>query len=259
DFAGQLTKVTLPDGSYLQYIYDDAHRLLEIGDALGDSIVYTLDAIGNRIQEQVFDPADNLTRSRSRTFSSLNQLASDLGAQAQRTSYTYDNNNNLATVTDPLGHPNGNIYDALNRLTAVLDPNLGTVRYAYDAAGNLGQVTDQRGLVTSYTYDGLNNPIKIQSPDTGTTVNTYDLVGNLLTKLDARGVTATYTYDNINRAMNIIFRRGGVDEIHQFQYDVGVNGKGRLTQTMDPAALTSWTYNSQGRVTSKAQTVDALT
>ena len=137
DGAGQLTKVTLPDASYLQYTYDDAHRLIEVDDALGDSIVYTLDAIGNRIQEQVFDPEDNLTRSRSHTFNSLNQLASDLGAQAQRTSYTYDNNNNLATVTDPLGHSNGNIYDALNRLTAVLDPNLGTVHYAYDAAGNL--------------------------------------------------------------------------------------------------------------------------
>ena len=259
DWAGQLTRITHPDASYLQYIYDDAHRLIEVDDALGNSIVYTLDAIGNRIQEQVFDPVDSLTRSRSRTFNSLNQLASDLGAQAQRTAYTYDNNNNLATVTDPLGHSNGNIYDALNRLTAVLDPNLGMVHYAYDAAGNLGQVTDQRELVTSHTYDGLNNPIKIQSPDTGTTVNTYDLVGNLLTKLDARGVTATYTYDNINRATSILFRRGSVDEMHQFQYDVGVNGKGRLTQIADPAAVTTWTYNTQGRVTSKAQTVDALT
>ncbi len=259
DWAGQLIRVTLPDASYLQYTYDDAHRLIEVDDALGDSIVYTLDAIGNRIQEQVFDPADNLTRSRSRTFNSLNQSASDLGAQAQRTSYTYDNNNNLATVTDPLGHSNGNIYDALNRLTAVLDPNLGTVHYTYDAASNLGQVTDQRELVTSYTYDGLNNPIKIQSPDTGTTVNTYDLAGNLLTKSDARGVTATYTYDNINRTTNIVFHRGNVDEIHQFQYDVGVNGKDHLTQITDPAAVTAWTYNAQGRVASKAQTVDALT
>ena len=259
DGTGQLTKVTLPDASYLQYTYDDAHRLIEVDDALGDSIVYTLDAIGNRIQEQVFDPEDNLTRSRSHTFNGLNQLASDLGAQAQRTSYTYDSNNNLATVTDPLGHSNGNIYDALNRLTAVLDPNLGTVHYAYDAAGNLAQVADQRQLVTSYTYDGLNNLLKIQSPDTGTTINTYDPVGNLLTKLDARGVTATYTYDNINRATNIVFHRGSVDEVHQFQYDVGGNGKGHLTQAVDPASVTSWTYNTQGRVASKTQTVDALT
>jgi YD repeat-containing protein len=70
DGAGQLIRVTLPDATYLQYTYDDAHRLIEVDDALGDSIVYTLDAIGNRIHEQVFDPADNLIRSRSRTFNS---------------------------------------------------------------------------------------------------------------------------------------------------------------------------------------------
>ncbi len=84
--------------------------------------MYALDAIGNRIREQVFDPAGHLARSRSRTYNSLNQLASDLGAQGQTTSYTYDNNNNLSTAMDPLGHSNGNIYDLLNRLTAVWIP-----------------------------------------------------------------------------------------------------------------------------------------
>lgn len=259
DGAGQLSKVMFPDASYLQYTYDDAHRLVEVADALGDTILYTLDAMGNRIREQVFDPSDNLTRSRSRSFTSLSQLASDLGAQAQATSYTYDNNNNLSTATDPLGHSNGNIYDALNRLTAAVDPNLGTVRYAYDAASNLSQVTDQRGLVTAYTYDGLNNPIQIQSPDTGTTLSTYDPVGNLLTKLDARGVTASYSYDGINRVSQIVFHQGNSSDTHQFQYDAGANGKGHLTQIADAAAVTTWTYGTQGRVASKAQTVDAFT
>ena len=259
DGVGQLSKVILPDASYLQYIYDDAHRLLEVDDELGDSIVYTLDAVGNRTQEQVFDPSDNLIRLRSHTFDSLNRLASDLGAQAQRTSYTYDNNNNLATTTDPLGHSNGNIYDALNRLTTVLGPDLGTVRYAYDAASNLSQVTDQRELVTAYTYDGLNNLIKIVSPDTGATVNTYDPAGNVLTKLDARGATATYTYDNVNRATQIVFHQGSTNETQQFQYDTGTNGRGRLAQITDPAAVTTWTYNAQGRPATKSQLVDAFT
>jgi RHS repeat-associated protein len=259
DSAGQLTAVTLPDASYLQYVYDDAHRLTEINDQLGDSIVYSLDAIGNRTLEQVFDPSDNLVRARSRVFDSLNRLAADLGAQAQATTYTYDNNDNRATTTDPLGHSNGNLYDALNRLTTVLDPNLGTVRYTYDAAGNLFQVTDQRELVTTYTYDGLNNLIKVQSPDTGTTVNTYDSAGNLLTKLDARGVTATYVHDKLNRVTQSVFHQGNTNETHQFQYDAGANGKGHLTQITDSAGVTAWTYNTQARVASKSQTVDVLT
>lgn len=35
----------------------------------------------------------------------------------ENTLYTYDNNGNLLTTRDPLGHPTGNIFDALNRLT----------------------------------------------------------------------------------------------------------------------------------------------
>src|SRR5713226_2716282 len=35
----------------------------------------------------------------------------------ENTLYTYDNNGNLLTTRDPLGHQTGNIYDALNRLT----------------------------------------------------------------------------------------------------------------------------------------------
>ena len=48
DAAGQLTKVTLPDNSYLSYTYDAAHRLTQIQDNVGNRAVYTLDAMGNR-------------------------------------------------------------------------------------------------------------------------------------------------------------------------------------------------------------------
>src|SRR5207302_1319031 len=92
----------------------------------------------------------------------------------ENTLYSYDNNANLLTIRDPLGHQTGNIYDALNRLTQVLDPNLGTTTYTYDGANNLTQVSDPRGSATNYTYDGLNNLTKLVSPSTGTTNNTYD-------------------------------------------------------------------------------------
>ena len=51
DAAGQLTRVTSPDGSYLQYPYDAAHRLTQINDDLGNRIVYTFDNNGNRLNE----------------------------------------------------------------------------------------------------------------------------------------------------------------------------------------------------------------
>ena len=47
DGVGQLLKATLPDGSFITYTWDAAHRLTDISDALGNSIHYTLDAMGN--------------------------------------------------------------------------------------------------------------------------------------------------------------------------------------------------------------------
>src|SRR5450755_4102352 len=80
-------------------------------------------------------------------------VASPSAGALENTLYTYDNNANLLTTRDPLGHPTGNIFDALNRLTQVLDPNLGTTTYNYDAANNLTQVSDPRASATSYAYD----------------------------------------------------------------------------------------------------------
>jgi YD repeat-containing protein len=80
DGVGQLTKVTLADGSYLQYTYDAAHRLTQINDSLNNKIAYTLDAMGNRIQEQAFDPSNTLARTKQQVFDSLNRLHQSLGA-----------------------------------------------------------------------------------------------------------------------------------------------------------------------------------
>jgi YD repeat-containing protein len=74
DPAGLITRVTGPDGAYLTYSYDDAHRLIGIQDQLGNTVTYTLDALGNRLQEDVRDPEGQLARSQSRVYDALSRL-----------------------------------------------------------------------------------------------------------------------------------------------------------------------------------------
>jgi YD repeat-containing protein len=83
DDVGQLTRVTLPDGTFLSYTYDNAHRLTRIEDNLGNRINYTLDAMGNRTLEQVRDPLGALAQTRNRVFSTLNRLSQEIGATGQ--------------------------------------------------------------------------------------------------------------------------------------------------------------------------------
>ncbi len=80
DDAGQLTGVSMPDGSAATYTYDDAHRLMSAKDAKGNEVVYTLDNMGNRTTEQIKDPTGVLQRTISRTFDALNRVQQVVGA-----------------------------------------------------------------------------------------------------------------------------------------------------------------------------------
>lgn len=80
DGVGQLLLVTSPDGTSLRYTYDAAHRLTKVADSAGNTIGYTLDNLGNRIAEQVRDPAGTLSRQVSRVYDKLNQLKQITGA-----------------------------------------------------------------------------------------------------------------------------------------------------------------------------------
>jgi YD repeat-containing protein len=264
DFAGQLTKITLPDGSFLSYTYDGAHRLMGMEDNLGNRIAYTLDAMGNRTQEQVRDPSNALAQTRSRVFSNLNRLFQELGASSQTTEYTYDDQGNVLTVKDPLNRITANQYDALNRLKQVTSPApiSAVTQYGYDGIDQLVSVTDPRGLVTGYTVNGLGNLTQQASPDTGMTVNTYDAAGNLVTQTDAKSQVTTYAYDALNRVTSITFHDGSKQ---QYAYDTGTNGIGRLASITerDPADvqinLTAYTYDQHGRVLNVATTHAGVT
>lgn len=194
--------------------------------------------------------------------------AGNLAAQTQDTtySYQYDAMGNLKQVTDPLGQVTNQSYDALNRLVQQLQPapTAGgarpTINYAYDGQDQLISVTDPRSLVTSYTVDGLGNQTGLSSPDTGATTKTYDAMGNVLTSTDARGKTTQYTYDALNRLKLITYPSGTATTL---EYDGGpvgaANALGRLTKITDESGQTSYTYDQQGRLTTKVQTVGSGT
>lgn len=80
DAAGQLTRVTQPDSSYLGFEYDAAHRQTAVFDSRGNRIDYTLDNMGNRTGEVVRDPLGSLARSASRAFDALGRTQQVTGS-----------------------------------------------------------------------------------------------------------------------------------------------------------------------------------
>lgn len=256
--TGLLQQVILPDASYVQYTYDNAHRLTDISDAVGNKIHYTLDSMGNRTSETTYDPSNVLSRTQSHIYNTLGQLSQDIGAAGSpgvTTTYAYDNNGNSTSVIAPLGRNSLNAYDELNRLNQITDPAGGITQFAYDVNDNVTSVVDPMNTTTSYTYTGFGDLKTKTSSITGSSTNTYDSGGNLKTRTDARGATAIYSYDVLNRVIQVAYS----DQTINFVYDVGAYGKGHLASGSDANHSVSWTYDARGRVASRGQTVGSIT
>jgi len=81
DAVGQLTKLIRPDGSWLGFDYDDAHRLKVRHDLPGNRLEYQLDPLGNRTAETLKDAAGHAKRSLSRDPDALGRIQRSTSGQ----------------------------------------------------------------------------------------------------------------------------------------------------------------------------------
>jgi RHS repeat-associated protein len=139
-------------------------------------------------------------------------------AAGELTSFTYDANGNLKTLTKPEGQPGAKFagkfrqfdYDALNRLEYVTDEvNLKT-KYVYDSASNLRHVYGpyqgdyQSAPHVEYKYDPridrVTERLQYQEgPTLVTSFDEYDAHDNVKTLTDPLRRTFHYSYDHYDR------------------------------------------------------------
>lgn len=279
---GAVHTVTDPDGVTTTFGYDAAHRLTDITDAQGNHIRYTLDAAGNKTQEQIFDSTGTAHYSQSKTFNALGQLTTivdGLNHTVFNASVAgdYDANGNLLHSSDALGVQTQRSYDALNRLVGTIRDYNGTdastknstATVAYDALDRVTGVSDPNSLVTSYTYDGLGDLTHLQSPDTGLSGGSagdeFDAAGNLTQHTDARGVVTQYTYDALNRLTGKIYPAHPALNV-TYTYDQAApiagcpnnDNIGHLTTMTDASGSTAWCYVPQGDIREVRQVINGV-
>lgn len=260
--TGLLKQASLPSGVVLNYTYNAAHQLTDVVDQLGDSIHYTPDAMGNNTQADVKDPSNTLVQTHQWVYNTLNQLYQDKTSAGKTTTYGFDNNNNLTSVSDPLSHATGYQYDALDRLKQVTDAASGLTQYGYNGLDQLTGVTDPRSLATAYTVDALGNTSQLVSPDSGTSTYTYDAAGNVHTRKDAKNQTTTYTYDALNR-LTLATRADSSTVTYTWDQNDTAHGAGigRLTKVIDSASgiALDWKYDAVGNLLSRTETIGTQT
>ncbi|WP_159015400.1 DUF6531 domain-containing protein [Cognatiluteimonas profundi] len=264
--TGLVKQVTQPDGSYVSYSYDAAHRLTNIADNAGNTIRYTLNNSGNRTVEDTKDVSGTLTRTLSRIYNALGQLQSQRDAALHATTFSYDPSGDTNLVVDAASHVTDNDHDPLHRLTRTLQDAGGiaaSTQFQYDARDNLTQVIDPNGLVTGYGYDGMGNLTSLTSPDTGTATYTYDGAGNRKTQTDARNKVTNYSYDLLNRLATQTYGTTSLNVTSTYDAVNAVCGTGetfavgRLTKlTMGNGNSTQYCYDRFGNPVRKVETIN---
>ncbi|MES9994269.1 MAG: RHS repeat-associated core domain-containing protein, partial [Candidatus Thiodiazotropha sp.] len=252
-----ISRVTLPDQSYLEFEYNTARHLTAIANNLGERIEYSPSLLNGEWLSQTVRSGDGtITQTKQRVFDELGRVIQLLGTQTQQTDYEYDAAGNRIADTehgDTALAETLHSHDGLNRLALITDPLQHLIRYEYDAQGNISAVTDQRANTTNYVYDGFGNLIQLVSPDSGTTVYHYDEAGNRIRQVDARGVETDYDYDLLNRLAAIRYPADPEQNV-TFTYDQGDNGLGRLTAIEDPSGVTDLAYDDRGNLISQTHT-----
>ncbi|WP_433077784.1 LamG-like jellyroll fold domain-containing protein [Dactylosporangium sp. CA-052675] len=165
--AGDIAKVTAPNGLVTEYRYDDLRHLIETT------------AVGTGV-----DPADpGATRLvvESRAYDPAGQLARVVDAMGRETDYTY--------YSDGLPDTTSLIHrDAQGAVTATEQ----LAKYEYDYGGNVARFTGPGGVVHDYDYDdaGLRNRDSIDPAGVArSTIYTFNSAGQVTTQRRTNGFT----------------------------------------------------------------------
>lgn len=173
------------------------------------------------------------------------------------TSFTYDANSNLLSVTDAKSQQTVYTYNNMNRTATRKDPLLKIETYTYDNNGNVATVTDRKSQVTTNTYDVLNRRTKTTFQDGTSTNSTYD-AGNRVTQVQEKdagnNVTATITrtYDGLDRLTQEVTAQGQVDYV----YDIANR---RTSMTVAGQTAVTYTYDNANRLTTITQGSNVVT
>lgn len=186
-------------------------------------------------------------------YDSMGRLHQSLGNNSQSTTYGYDNNSNVTSITDAAGNTTSMTYNGLNQLIRSTANDGGITAYGYDSTGRINQVTDPRGFKTEYHYSGFGDLVALISPDTGTTNYTYNQSGQMLSKTLADGTESSYSYDALERIKTETYG----SSTKTYTYDSGTYRKGRLYYVNDASGQTLFYYDKVGNITQKRSKIDS--
>ncbi len=175
----------------------------------------------------------------------------NLGAEAV-TAYTGVSAGNIAGCSGGVKAPQQLTFsrDSEDRITKIVEPDgTTTITYGYDPAGDLTTVTYPSGEKDIYTYDAKHDLLSAKGPGRPTLKETYSVAGRLESITDGDGNTIKVNADP--EAMTQTLESPDAKLLTVMSYDAHGNLVREERAGEGTTRTTTWTYDSNGDVTSK--------
>ncbi|MDD5702943.1 MAG: hypothetical protein PHU23_12945, partial [Dehalococcoidales bacterium] len=225
---GNTGSITDPMGRITDYTYDATNRVLTITDPLGRVTNYSYDPYCNT--STITTPEGRTTLTQKDVLCRLTKVTYDDSFFHQ---FYYDNLGRVTSITSPSPYygeflysdelygfdPVNNTtygYDENSQLISLTHPGANLITYAYDEIGRTISMTDIGGITTGYDYDDVGNLIQVSRTDTVWDY-TYDIDRKLTQCSMSCGVISDYAYDVDNQLIQIKHSKDD-DILYQIDY-----------------------------------------
>ena len=272
ELPNHLTRIEDPVGRDLVVnVFDDAGRLVGQCDARGDPATLEgcmvfeydpdarvetfVDVEGFR-SDLIYDERGNLIRE-------LRRLEDGTVLETVR---TYDERNNMLSVTDPLDNTLAFTYDERDNMLSRTEPGGRTWNFTWNDCGKMASEEDPIGNVTRFTYDEDCNLRTVTDPTGAVTEHSYNAFGQRTETIDAVGNRWQFGFDDLGYPSSFTDPSGNT-ETFQFnrcgdlerivdrngrRMDLEVDACHRIvSETWDtkPPRVTTYEYNAAGQLT----------
>lgn len=286
---GDLSEVSDPAGHLTDYTYDNQGDIATVtthpSSGVNDTTAFAYDQLGRKICEASPDATalgvqcagagqPRVADTTTWTYNADGNITSLTDPRGKETDYSYDGDGNQTMVTDPIGNVTKTNYDADSRKSTVIagygtsaaattthrydiQPATGACSSAVTGATYCTTSIDPGGQTTVDYFNSRNEQIEETQPSSGTSTSTYDPAGNLST-VTTNGGKATYAYNAANELTSITYSNPSTGYAAAANVSYAYDPDGNRTSMTDGSGTTTYGYDSLERLSSTKNGAGAI-
>ncbi|MBW1981854.1 MAG: hypothetical protein JRJ12_11595 [Deltaproteobacteria bacterium] len=152
-----------------------------------------------------------------------------VAAGSRESSFTYNEQGFLETITDPENRTTTYAYDAVGRMTGISRPDGSSLGFSYDRNGNMTMLTNPGSITHSFGYNKVNLNSSYETPLSG---------------------SYTYVYDRDRRLVQVNFPSG--------RQIINIYSNGRLEEMQTPEGNVDLSYSCGTRMDSVSKGAESI-